>query len=563
MSAARKFVLIIALIGIALAVSAYFYSRSRSADFDRHADAIAAIGRTRHLDERLSELVLAARFGLLNQYDSITATEQGLAEAIADVRVSVTAVVHPDAELTEAMRGLEDAISQQRQRVERFKAENSVLKNSLHYLPTAAEEATLALNHFPSADQTSAFLAVHRLVQAVLVYDLIGDQSTRNVYSEALADLEAKQTAVPAEARPAVKTLLAHATVIGKKQVTVDAWVKQVFDSGDRDRISLVETLYHQHFGKIVASSNRYRKVLYGWSLVLLFAASVAGLQLRRLYANLERLVAERTAELRSALDALWGEMKLASKIQQALVPASPTLANCEIAATMKATDEVGGDYYDVVRAGDADWILIGDVSGHGVPAGLIMMMCHTAVRTLLKTNQGIMPDRLLAAVNGVLTENIRQLGEDKYMTISAFRRERDGTVLFAGAHQDIQIYRAKTNDVESIETSGVWLGLKPEIGDRMTTGRFHLEEGDVLLLHTDGITEAVRDGKMFDTAGVRRVLASARHRTAEEVLSGIFAALEGYSITDDATVLAIKQGVTSRSGGASERAAETEVAAI
>jgi serine phosphatase RsbU (regulator of sigma subunit) len=268
---------------------------------------------------------------------------------------------------------------------------------------------------------------------------------------------------------------------------------------------------------------------------------SFAGVALGRLYSNLERLVAARTSELQKALDALWGEMKLARKIQEALVPRAPKLLNCEIAATMKPADDVGGDYYDVVQAGGRDWILIGDVSGHGVPAGLVMMMCHTAVRTVLRGDPDIMPDRLLSRVNSVLTENIRQLGEDKYMTISAFRSERDGTVLYAGAHQDIQIYRARTDDVETLETSGVWLGIKDDISSALSTSRFRLEPGDVLLLHTDGVTEAIKDGKMFDIHGLRRVLGGARDRSAGQVLSDVFGALEGYRVTDDATVLTVR----------------------
>src|SRR6185295_16149590 len=136
-----------------------------------------------------------------------------------------------------------------------------------------------------------------------------------------------------------------------------------------------------------------------------------------------------------NALSVLWGEMKLARKIQEALVPTRPELSSCEIAVTMRPTDDVGGDYYDVLRVGGREWILIGDVSGHGVPAGLIMMMCHIAVRIVLQGELGIAPDRLLARVNVVLIENIRQLGEDKYMTITAFRRDPDGRVTYADAH--------------------------------------------------------------------------------------------------------------------------------
>src|SRR5262249_996745 len=153
-------------------------------------------------------------------------------------------------------------------------------------------------------------------------------------------------------------------------------------------------------------------------------------------YAGLETRVADRTAELREALAALWGEMKLARRIQEALVPASPKLTACDVAARMEATDEVGGDYYDVIHHSDYEWILIGDVSGQRGGGGLVMMMCHTAVRTALRQNPKLQPGRLLAIVNSVMTDAIRQLGEDKYMTITALRRAPDGTVTFAGAHQ-------------------------------------------------------------------------------------------------------------------------------
>jgi sigma-B regulation protein RsbU (phosphoserine phosphatase) len=205
-------------------------------------------------------------------------------------------------------------------------------------------------------------------------------------------------------------------------------------------------------------------------------------------------------------------------------------------------TDVVGGDYYDVIHVGGHHWILIGDVSGHGVPAGLVMMMCHTAVHTVLHESPGIMPDALLSRVNTVLTQNIRQLGEDKYMTISAFRFESDGKVKFAGAHQDVQIYRAATDTVEVRETSGVWLGVKPDIANLLSTNEFSLDEGDVVALYTDGITEAMRDGRIFDTRGVRRVLGKASGRNAEQVLSDMFNALVGYTVNDDATMVVVKQ---------------------
>jgi serine phosphatase RsbU (regulator of sigma subunit) len=234
--------------------------------------------------------------------------------------------------------------------------------------------------------------------------------------------------------------------------------------------------------------------------------------------------------------------MKLARKIQEALVPLAPSIATCEVAARMMPTDDVGGDYYDVIRGTNCEWILIGDVSGHGVPAGLVMMMCHTAVRTVLACRPDIGPDRLLALVNSVLTSNIRQLHEDKYMTISAFRRSPDGTVRFAGAHQDIHVFRAKSGVVETLPSTGIWLGLKEDIGDQLAVQEFRLEAGDQLMLHTDGVTEAMRDGAMFDVDGLRRILQTGGNKSAANVLADIFGELEAFEMTDDATIVIVKQ---------------------
>src|SRR6185503_12114165 len=358
-----------------------------------------------------------------------------------------------------------------------------------------------------------------------LVYNLIGDASTRTALLSSIERVASLERRAPDDLAPDLRLVLAHARVVADRQPSVDGWLKRAVSDDAEERLRTVEKLYDARFTAAAASSNQYRKILYGWSLFLVLAVAVAGVQLRRLYAGLEKRVAERTRELHEAHDALWGEMKLASKIQEALVPASPELAGCEIAAIMKPTSEVGGDYYDVITEKGAEWVLIGDVSGHGVPAGLIMMMCQTAVRTALAQNPELLPNQLLTIVNGVLTRNISALGEDKYMTISALRRDPDGTILFAGAHQDIHVYRADLDRVEALETSGLWLGLRQDVEGVFRTHRLELAPGDVLVLHTDGVTEAARNGVLFDTGGLRAVVERARGKTARQILDELMGA--------------------------------------
>jgi serine phosphatase RsbU (regulator of sigma subunit) len=543
MSSLRWFGLIAVLLAAAFVGSGVLYVRSRSANFDAHARAVGAVGNARQLNELLSKNVLSARFGLLNQYDPITNAELDLAASADALPAKVGGAVVVDEELAKALSEFQRAVEDRRQVVEHFKAENSVLKNSLRYLPTAAEEMTARIaaeEHGGTAVETTR--RVQALVRDALVYNLIGEASTRNALATSIERVAALESRAPASIAPDLRLVLAHARVIADRQPSVDGWVKRAVGTDAEDRLRTVERLYETRFSATAARANGYRKILYAWSLVLVVAVAVAGVQLRRLYAGLERRVAERTRELNEAHDALWGEMKLARKIQEALVPASPELAGCDIAAIMKPTSQVGGDYYDVIREKGAEWVLIGDVSGHGVPAGLIMMMCQTSVRTALSQNPDLLPHQLLTIVNRVLTRNINALGEDKYMTISALRRDRDGTISFAGAHQDIHVYRAEHDRVEALETSGLWLGLRQDIDGAFATHRLELHPGDVLVLHTDGVTEAQRNGALFDTSGLRAVVERARGKTSRQILDDLLHELEGFELADDATLLVIRQ---------------------
>ncbi len=138
---------------------------------------------------------------------------------------------------------------------------------------------------------------------------------------------------------------------------------------------------------------------------------SVMYSNLGMLMEQLEQKVEERTAELKKAMDALWGEMELAKKIQTTLLPRAPAIRGFEIATYMQPADQVGGDYYDIINAEGLDWLVIGDVSGHGVPAGLIMMMVQTAIHMAITAKPNLRPDVLLNRVNSVITENIAEAG--------------------------------------------------------------------------------------------------------------------------------------------------------
>src|SRR5262245_23897872 len=292
MSSKRWFALIGTLFAVAFGVSGALYLRSRSADFDAHARAIETFGRVRHLDRQLAQQVLAARFGLLNQYDPLTATEVDLAAHSVELEPRLSAVVAVDSELERALGDLQRAVAERRSALDHFKAENSVLKNSLRYLPTAVDEVRVQLG----PQVTPAFDAdLHTVVKAALVYNLIGDLSTRDAQLEAVRRLAADRGEIAAELTGDFDLLLAHARVIGDRQPTGDVGFRQASSADVSQQLARIEALYNARFHDAADTANVYRRILYVWSLCMVLAAAIAGVQLLRLYTGLEQRVKERT----------------------------------------------------------------------------------------------------------------------------------------------------------------------------------------------------------------------------------------------------------------------------
>jgi len=251
--------------------------------------------------------------------------------------------------------------------------------------------------------------------------------------------------------------------------------------------------------------------------------------------------------------DQLWGEMELARKMQTVLLPIRPAINGYEILPYMKPADEVGGDYYDIINCEGYDWLVIGDVSGHGFSAGLIMMMVQTAIHATLERHPDDNPSALLSIVNKALKKNLERLDEDKYMTITVFAVLKKGNFSYSGLHQDILIYRQRTKKVETIETNGFWIGLVDEIDDLLLDNNLSIEVNDIILLYTDGITEAwakdTKVGERFpivdmygDTNLIKNFEKYAEEGSLKKIQETIIQSLDDYEYNDDLTMLLIKR---------------------
>ncbi len=249
------------------------------------------------------------------------------------------------------------------------------------------------------------------------------------------------------------------------------------------------------------------------------------------------------TEQLNQTYNALWGEMQLAAKIQTVLLPAKPELPGYEIAASLEPADEVGGDYYDVISVGGYNWLVVGDVSGHGVTSGLVMMMVQTAIHTVLLENPNVEPCHLISMLNKTICANLEKMGDSKHMTIIVLASITDGGFSFAGHHEDILIRRAQTGRVDRVETTGMWIGIIPDISDMLQPEAFKLEIGDCMVLFTDGITEA-RDANnnLFGDDRLVKVIEDAGDVSATCLHGNILASLQSWSKRDDVTLVVLKR---------------------
>ena len=235
--------------------------------------------------------------------------------------------------------------------------------------------------------------------------------------------------------------------------------------------------------------------------------------------------------DLRVEQDRLAKELEIATVVQTSILPSKLPSGELDIAARMLPASEVGGDYYDVLTIGGATWLGIGDVSGHGLTAGLMMLMVQSATSAVVGVMPDASPSRVVAAVNRVAFDNVRQrLKGGDHMTFSLLRYLGQGRFQFAGAHEPMLIWRKAESRIEIIETPGPWIGVVNDISDHLRDREFTLAKGDRLILYTDGIPEA--HGGDFKFFGLSRLGDAAQRgaATVHGVIDDVFAALEAHT---------------------------------
>lgn len=259
-----------------------------------------------------------------------------------------------------------------------------------------------------------------------------------------------------------------------------------------------------------------------------------------------EQVVLEATHRQRAERERLEREMEIAVRIQTSILPTAIVVPGFELSAVMVPAAEVGGDYYDVVASRKGCWIGIGDVAGHGLQAGLVMLMIQSVVAALTRERPDASPSEVVRVVNSVLFDNVRRrMASDEHATLSLMHLEWGGRCVFAGAHEDIVVFRGDTRAVERVPTPGPWVGAVPALGDGLVDSTMTLGAGDVAVLYTDGLTEARNaQGDEFGLDRVVEIVRSRADQPTSDIRDHLVSAARRWAAAqeDDVTVLVVRR---------------------
>ncbi|MDJ1184676.1 AAA family ATPase [Roseofilum casamattae] len=299
--------------------------------------------------------------------------------------------------------------------------------------------------------------------------------------------------------------------------------------------------------------------------LSLLTTQAAISINNARFYHTLEDKVAQRTSKLATAnaeiaklnerLKAenlrLGAELDIARRVQEMILPKAEELLaipSLDIAGYMAPADEVGGDYYDVLVKDEVVTIGIGDVTGHGLESGLVMMMAQTVIRAM-KELQEEDPVRFLNTVNSTLYKNVERMQVDRQLTL-AILNYNQGYLSISGQHEEVLVVRAD-GSLETIDTMdlGMTIGLIDDIAEFIAQVTVKLEPGDGVVLYTDGIPEAQnKAGKMYGLEQLCEVIQRHWSLSAEGIQAAVISDVQRFigdgKVFDDITLLVLKERV-------------------
>jgi serine phosphatase RsbU (regulator of sigma subunit) len=272
----------------------------------------------------------------------------------------------------------------------------------------------------------------------------------------------------------------------------------------------------------------------------------------RKLNASIDHVTQLKTQVTQLEEKAQWAKnlekgVKIAASRQRKLLPTkAPTVPGCEIAYTYRPADELSGDFFDFVEIGDGRiGFVIGDVSGHGIEAGILMGM----TKKVLSIRLSEMGDPV-AAVKKTNADIVKDMDRSSFVTVAAIVFDPNAKTLTCAraGHNPPMIYSPGRGGVRRFESGGLMIGMaQPHIFDaQLAPEVIEVQVGDVLLIYTDGIEEGKNPGgEEFGVGRIEPVLQNECSKPPAYVLGSLFYEFErfaaGVTQEDDLTAVCVK----------------------
>jgi sigma-B regulation protein RsbU (phosphoserine phosphatase) len=239
----------------------------------------------------------------------------------------------------------------------------------------------------------------------------------------------------------------------------------------------------------------------------------------------------------------LKNDLEVAREIQQAMLPHDTYRAlGVEVHGQTRPANTVGGDFYDILPLTDGRLVVaLGDVAGKGSPAALLMALLLAMLRTLL--DEGLEPTQLIERLN---LQICRHAPGSRFITLFfALFDPRSGSLTFINAGQTPPLLRRASGAIERLNAGGIALGMLP--GSVYESSAVTLDPGDMVVLYSDGITEAESpDGVPFEETGLEAVLHRRADTSAPDVAAEVVKTVElhaqDHRFADDLTIVVLRR---------------------
>ncbi|MCK9281450.1 MAG: PP2C family protein-serine/threonine phosphatase [Melioribacteraceae bacterium] len=236
-------------------------------------------------------------------------------------------------------------------------------------------------------------------------------------------------------------------------------------------------------------------------------------------------------------------EMEQAAHIQQSLLPASaPEISGFDICGRSVPAEIVGGDLYDYFDFdNDVLGICIGDASGHGLPAALLVRDVVTGLRMGLEKHMEMV--YTFQKLNKVI---YRSVYSTSFISLFYAEIEKNGNIFYVNAGHPSPLLFSAGVDITELESTGLIFGALPEI--QLSRSFANMKSGDILVLYTDGIFERKNPftGEDFGIEGIKKTVIENKDLTSEVILDKIFLSAFSFGLKrkweDDATIMVIKK---------------------